>query len=400
MGLQDPFALRIAQIRTFMRLPPFRVLELNRPPDLQPLVQRVLARMADDPSDPHAQVYLAPDFHGYRDFFQQLIDAVAASVDAAAADLIEMDCFMPAPPELAPEDETEPADLALSTCAYLSEVGDKLPEEAGSLIVVVEPGTVGSREALGWSLGALAYWIRSDRAKVVVVDGGPAPLVPVSEPVELRMVRVDFAVPPEELEEEVAAELDSEDLDPAQARRLQLLAGAFATSGGRFDEAETRLTQALTSAESDEAGGDRANILYNLGNLHARTGRYEDASETLAQAAESALDTDNTPLAAMALTNLGLSLYHEHRGQEALGSFGAARRLFQSLNHRPGEAYVVDCTAQVWAPSDPERARALWDEALALYDSISAPHLHEVRSGGRADVLEKLKRLPTAPGDG
>lgn len=394
MGLQDPFALRIAQIRSFMRLPPFRVLELNRPPDLEQLVQRVLARIADDPSDPHAHIYVAPEFTGYREFFQELVDVVASSVDEAGAELVELDCFMPAPPELSPDEEEGPVAWARTASAYLSRVGDTLPEEAGSLIVVVEPVPTTARDALGWCFGALAYWIESDRAKVVVVDGGPAPLVPVSDEVEPTMVRVDFAVPPEELESAVKDELARGAGDPAQAGRLRLLAGAFATSAGRFDEAERELKQAL-----EAPAGERANALYNLGNLYARTHRYEEAAETLAEAAEEALASSDSPLAAMALTNLGLALYHEHRGGEALESLGAARKLFRALNHRPGEAHVVDCTAGIWVHSDPERARALWHEALALYDSISAPHLAEVRSGGRTDVLAKLERLPTASGD-
>ncbi|NNK63381.1 MAG: tetratricopeptide repeat protein [Gemmatimonadetes bacterium] len=403
MALQDPFALRIAQIRSFMRLPPFRVLELTRAPDLEPLVQRVLARMADDEGDPHAQIYVAPTFDGYRGFFQQLIDAVERSVATAADDLVELDCFMPAAPELPPEDQAEPADWGLATSRYLAAVGEALPAEAGSLVLVVEPKDTSARPALGWAVGALAYWIDSDRAKVIVVDSGPAPLVPDEDDgVEIRMVRVDFAVPPEEIEAEVLADLDDPDLDPSKAGSLRLMAGAFASSAGRFDEAERHLKSALSVAPDNPAGETRAtpehaNALYNLGNLYGRTGRHPEASEAFAAAAEIALEGDSTPLGAMALTNLGVSLYYEGRGQEALESLGAARRLFTALDHRPGEAHVLDCTARIWVESDPERARGLWHEALALYDSITAPHLADVRTSGRADIEIKLARLDAVP---
>ena len=398
MSLDRPFVRRIKGIEVFARIHPFRVLELTRPSDLEVVVRRLLARMADAEADDHAWVYASLAFEGYCSFFQDIVDAVSSDLGRADAELADLGLAAPSVPDFRPEDD-DAALWARVAAEYLASAVEVLPGE-GSLVVVVEPGATSDRRALGWSIGALAWYQRSSRVKLIVPDAGPGPLVPLDGGVDDKVVRMQFAVPPQELESEVRLALAGGRLDAEEARRYRLLAGAFATSGGRFDEAEARLTQALTSAESDEAGGDRANVLYNLGNLHARTGRYEDASETLAQAAESALETDNTPLAAMALTNLGLSLYYEHRGQEALGSFGAARRLFQSLKHRPGEAYVVDCTAQVWAPSDPEQARALWDEALALYESISAPHLHEVRSGGRADVLEKLKRLPTPPGDG
>lgn len=404
MALPDPFALRIAQIRSFMRLPPFRVLELTRAPDLATLVQRVLARIADDEDDAHAQVYVAPTFDGYRGFFQQLIDAVQRSVDTAADDLDELGCVMPALPELPPEDQAEPADWGQATAQYLSAVGDALPPEAGSLVLVLEPNETSSRAALGWAVGALAFWIESERSKVVVVDAGPAPLVPeTDDAVEIRTVRVDFAVPPDEIEAEVLSELEAPDLDPSKAGALRLMAGAFASSAGRFDEAEGHLKRALTEAPDgpageSPAGSEHANALYNLGNLYGRTGRNPEASEAFAAAAEIALDSDSTPLAAMALTNLGVSLYHEGRGHEALDSLGAARRLFTALDHRPGEAHVLDCTARIWVDSDPERARSFWREALELYDLITAPHLADVRISGRTDIEAKLARLDAAPG--
>lgn len=408
MGLQDPFALRIARIQTFVRIPPLRVLEVTRPPDLEQLVQRVLARIADEPSDPHAHIYLAPEFTGYRDFYQAVVDAVADSVDAAGPELTELGADMPPPPKLAPEGRADAGDWARATCSYLSAVGDALPDEAGSLVLTIEPGATTSREALGWCIGAFAYWLDSDRAKVVVIDGGAAPLVPVSDEVAHRLDRVDFAVPPEEIEAGVLEELGSDDLDPAQAARLRLLAGSFATSAGRFEEAEAHLRQALEAPPADagvaagapepvEGSDERANVLYNLGNLYARTGRYEEAVESLAEAAESALDAENSALAAMSLTNLGLALYHEHRGAEALEALGAARGIFKALDHRPGEAHVVDCSAGIWLHSDPERARSLWREALAIYDSIRSPHLSEVRASGRTDIVGKLERLPADP---
>jgi hypothetical protein len=102
----------------------------------------------------------------------------------------------------------------------------------------------------------------------------------------------------------------------------------------------------------------------------------------------------------MALANLGVSLYYEGRGHEALDSLGAARRLFTALDHRPGEAHVLDCTARIWVESDPERARGFWHEALALYDSITAPHLADVRVSGRTDIEAKLAALGGSTGSG
>lgn len=412
MPLRDPFALRIATIQAFMELPSFRLLELSRPPDLELLVRKVLARMADDPDDPHAYVYLAPGFDGYRAFFTAVAGAVAADVGRARVHMDDVEMEVPEPPELGetgsgegvPKDDRDgptrwPTRWAGQVADYLSAVGDALPDGAGSLVLVVEPDGSGDRRALGWSLGALAWYMRSDRAKLLVVDGGDDPLVSPDGGVEDRLVRLDFAVPPDELEKQVLSDLDSDTLGPAEARRYQLLAGAFATSAGRFDDAETRLRAALEETRGRGEPGEEANVLYNLGTLHIRREHFEEASETLTRAASAAFEGENNALAAMALTNLGVALHREGRGAEALESFGAAREIFRALDHRPGEAHVLDCTARSWAEADPERARALWREAAELYDSIEAPHLHEVRETGRDDALARIRRLESRPGD-
>lgn len=415
MALRDPFALRIAEIRVSFKLPPLRVLELVRPPDLEVLARRVLARIADDPDDPHAHVYLSVDVTDYRSFFAAVCGAVARSVEEAGEELAELGIDVPPPPEFeagsqggstahgesadAGEDGDEaPRRWARAAGGWLSAVGDALPDEAGSLVVHLEPRLRGGRgrPALGWALAALALHLQSDRVKLVVVHDGPDDLVPRHGELEDRIVRVDFAVSPEELEAEVVAALQEGGLASAEARRMRLLAGAFATSGGRFDEGEAHLRTALDEAREAGAPEEEANVLYNLGNLHARTGRHEDAAEALTGAARVALDTGNNGLAAMALTNLGVALYHEGRGQEAVDSLEAARTLFAALGHRPGEAHAVDCTARVWAASDPARARALWGEAAALYEAVEAPHLSEIREAGLADVRERLARLDGA----
>jgi len=394
VSLDQPFARRIKGIEVFARIHPFRVLELTRPADLEIVVRRLLARMADDQADDHAWVYASTAFEGYRSFFQGIVDAVAADLGRAEAELTDLGLVAPTAPDLRAADDDE-ALWAREAADYLAAAVEVLPSE-GSLVIVLEPGDGADRLPLGWSIGALAWYQRSSRVKLIVV--GPDPLVPFDGGVEDKVVRMNFAVPAEELESEVRTALAGGGLDPAEARRYRLLAGALATAGGRFEEGEALLKETVADARAAEEPGEEANGLYNLGNLYSRAGRHGEAAEVLTRAAAVAIAGENDGLAAMALTNLGIALYHEGRGAEAVESLAAARRLFRALNHRPGEAHAVDCTAQVWAPSDPDRARALWQEALELYDSIEAPHLEEVRRSGRADVLAKVGRLSAQGG--
>jgi tetratricopeptide (TPR) repeat protein len=416
VALRDPFARRIAWIQTFMEVPPLRILELVRPPDLSLLTRKLLARLADDPGDPHAQIHVEPTVTGYRRFFAEVVEAVAAAAHAARDDVEALGIEFPPVPAFATSPDIDghgedvaagrhahekgesggPRAWARATGQWLSRVGDALPPEAGSLVVILEPELRGrgAREALGWAVAALGLHLRSERVKLILVHVGPADLVPPRDALADAVIRVDLAVPPDEMEDQLQRDLEGGALAPGETRRMRLLAGAFAVSGARFDEGEALLRETLAEARTAEAVGEEANVLYNLGDLYARTHRHEEAAEVLTDAARAALETGNDGLAAMALTNLGVALYHEGRGREAVASLDAARGLFRALGHRPGEAHAVDCTARVWVASDPERARALWHEAGDLYDGIAAPHLQEVREAGRADVDAKLARLP------
>jgi len=401
MPLRDPFALRIARIQVFMDVPPFRVLLLHRPGDLIQLVQRVLARIEDDPATTHSMLYLDAPFQGYESYFDAVVDRVSTNVETYEEDLAELGIEIPAARPLVQTSEQgrveylEPEVMARRTAESLSAVGDALPEEAGSFVLVHEPSDIVDRDAFGWCLRALAHYIEVDRAKVVVVDDGSPPLAPDGD-VEGTIVHVDFAVPPEEIEEQLHSDLDSDILPPAKARQLGLLAGAFATSAGRFDEAEDQLRAVVRDSGAADASVEEANALYNLGNLYLRQDRFEEAGEAFTRAARLAMDEENHGLAAMSLTNLGVSLHREARGEEAVQSFGAARDLFQAMDHRPGEAHVLDCLGSAWAlGGNPDRARELWTEALTIYESITAPHLAEIRRTGAEEMQRKIERLDT-----
>lgn len=56
MPLARPFRIRIATIEAFFDLSPFAILEIRRPPDLEILLRKLLARMADAPENARAWV--------------------------------------------------------------------------------------------------------------------------------------------------------------------------------------------------------------------------------------------------------------------------------------------------------------------------------------------------------
>lgn len=398
MPLQDPFALRIAKLRVFLREPTFRVLLLHRPSDLRRIARRLLVNLQDEPDSLHAMLHVEQAFRDYLSFFESVVEEVSASVDAVRDELLELGVEVPAPPSLhfgsdRESGAVEPREMASRTAGYLSAVADAMPPETGSLTILLEPEEIGSRDALAWALRALARHTESGRAKVVVLDHGEPPLLPEGD-VEQRVLHVDFAVPPQELEKTVVSDLEAGQLSPSEVRRFGLLAGAFATSAGRFREAEGRLLDCVRRCREAEVEGEEANALFNLGNLYLREERFEEASENFGRAAGISLDEEQHGMAAMALTNLGVSLHREGRGAEAMDSFGSAQALFAAIDHRPGQAHVADCIGSAYAlGGDSERARQFWQEAAAIYASITAPHLAQVRSSGREEMLRKIARL-------
>ncbi|NNF37320.1 MAG: tetratricopeptide repeat protein [Gemmatimonadetes bacterium] len=394
MPLSDPFAQRVATIETYLMAPPFRVLEISRPPDLELMVRKLLSRMAEAPDDPHAWIYSSAPFADYHTFFESVIEVIGAESARAASDLDDLGIVLPSPPELDPDVDDGPVVWARTAAHYASAVAEALTDDAGSLALILEPGAVSDRRAWGWAVGALAWYGTSDWFKLIVIDHDQAPVVPLDGGVADRVVRVAFAVSPEEIEAQIGADLAEGHLSPAESRQYRLLAGAFATSAGRFDEAEAHLRASIETARETGAPIDRANGLYNLGNLYLRTRRFDEATTVLVEAASLSLDEGPSALGAMALTNLAIALHRQGRLGEAHESFAAARDLFRTLRHVPGEAHVLDCTARMRRlEGDDAGARRDWVEADALYGSITASHLSEVREGGRAEIRARLHEL-------
>lgn len=397
MPLHDPFAQRVATIETYLMAPPFRVLEISRPPDLELMVRKLVSRMAEASDDPHAWVYSGAPFDDYHSFFESVVAVIAAEVARAAADLDDLGLVIPPPPVLDPAIDDGPTIWARAVARYGSAVAEALGDEAGSLVLLLEPASVSDRRAWGWAIGALAWYGTSDWFKLIVIDDSEEPVVPLDGGVADRVVRTAFAVSPAEIEAQLVADLASGTLTPAESRQYRLLAGAFATSAGRFDEAEGHLRASIEAAGEAQAPLDRANGLYNLGNVYLRTRRFDEAATVLVEAASLGLDEGPSALGAMALTNLAIALHRQSRTSEAHESFAAARDLFRTLGHVPGEAHVLDCTARMRrVEGDEAGARRDWTEADGLYASITASHLSEVREGGRAEIRARLHELDAA----
>lgn len=404
MPLADPFKIRVDTVRIFLELPPLRLLALRYPSDLELVVSRLLARLDEDPDNPHVFMPLEVPFAGYRAFFQAILDEASIQARAAASTLREVGIEVPPTPSLPPltEDRDDPEEIAefvRPVAGYLSALADALGDDVGALCFVLRSPGAARADAFRWSVKSMAEALRSDWAKLLVLDEAGTGALDGIQGESAVAMGVDFAVSPAEIMAELAADLDGDDMAPGERRRHLLLAGAMASSQGRPEEARVQLTEAVTSARSEGASGEEANALFNLGNLELEAGGFEVASEHFGRAAALALEAESDALAAMALTNLGVSLHREGRSNEALDAFSAAWKLFAALNFRPGQAHVLDCTARAYAlGGDDDKARQLWGRAREVYRSIEAPHLMSLRAGGESWIESQLGRLRPASG--
>jgi tetratricopeptide (TPR) repeat protein len=206
-----------------------------------------------------------------------------------------------------------------------------------------------------------------------------------------------FHIAPEEIESQAKADLTRDNLDPAERRQYLALLGGFAYARRQYDDAQKHQQEWLDAVGPDGAPSETANACYNLGNTQLARKDYEAAEATYGKALDLALDHNLGALAPMVLTNLGVTLYRQNRLEHALDAFTVARQTCQAQGLRPAEAHVLDCLARTHeAGGKLEEAGAAWNEALAVYDSMTSETFAQVRDGGRADIIEKLERLSAA----
>lgn len=262
----------------------------------------------------------------------------------------------------------------------------------GRLVLVFSPTIVHLSEEFRQSLERLGHAASHPRIKYIFL-WKTAARVPGLAPRRYAAATQTFYIAPSEIQSGVASKLASATLSPIERMRYTAVLGGFAFSERDYQRAEMLQLEWLQQADENASGSDKANAHYNLGNTYLAREDWSAATEHLTSAVDVALDENMNALAAMAFSNLGLSLYRQQQYSMALDSFLTARGIFKSLQYRPGEVYVLDAMASVYEEaSQPDVAVRLRMEALELNDSITAPSLVDGQQSIRADLLAKLNR--------
>jgi tetratricopeptide (TPR) repeat protein len=212
---------------------------------------------------------------------------------------------------------------------------------------------------------------------------------------EKRIGCQTFHLSPEEIERRTKEDLASPTaLQPAERRKYLGMIAGFAFGRKEYDEAEQLQRQWAEAADADGQPAELATALYNLGNTLIAKGVFSEATDVYCRACNICLDNRLNSLAPLVYTNLGMSLHRQGNVEQAFAAMNVASDMFKAQNQRPGEAYVVECLAQMYADdgrNDEAEHTLLY--ALSLYDGITSTLFKDLREMGRTNILDKLARF-------
>jgi tetratricopeptide (TPR) repeat protein len=360
-------------------------------PDMRPLLIKILQGLDRDPQCPHLMLWSEVPFDNRRQYFEALRQELTEDLrqwerPLKAAGFV----FRPGPEQ--PRGRVPEAKFL----AHAAALADALPPSVGSLVFVLAPERVGDAEGYRAAARFLAEETPTRWLKYLVIDGRKQPALAGIEGESPRAGVQDFHITPEEIESRTRADLERGfGLSPAEKRQYMALLAGFAFARKEYDDALRLQKRWLEMLGADDPAAEAANAHYNLGNTHLARKEYPAAEEAFGKALEIALDRQVDGLVPVVLTNLGVTLFRQGRREQALESFRVAREACKAQNMRPVEAHVLDCQAMTHeADGQPAEAERCWKEALAVYDEMSAETFLAAREKGRADILEKLDRLP------
>jgi tetratricopeptide (TPR) repeat protein len=389
MALKRFFTTQLELLRLFMSESGQTVRCVQIATDMKPLLMKALAGLDTDDS-PHLMLCLETPFENQRQYFDGLVNELHGEVSWWEAPLMAAGFAFKLRSENL--DKRSPRERFVT---YAAALADSLQETFGCVVLILVPDQVADGPAFRAAVHYLARNTPSPWLKYIVVDDRQAPALDRIEEENPDVWVQVFHIAPEEIESQAKTDLESGTaLDPSERRQYIALLAGFAYAHRQYDEAQRLQQQWLDLIGPDGAPSETANACYNLANTHLARKDYAAAEVGYGRALELALDHDLGPLVPMVLTNLGVTLYHQRRWDQALQSFQVARDTCRARDLRPAEAHVLDCQARTYeADGQLDEAERCWNEALGVYDSMSAETFAEAREGGRADILDKLERL-------
>jgi len=155
---------------------------------------------------------------------------------------------------------------------------------------------------------------------------------------------------------------------PGHTIRLASTLFRYLDSGAHFPDALSIHTDARNAASQTGDRAAEAYALANLGVVHMRQGRYEQAAEHYRRALPLFRETDDRVGEARTLTHLGLVNWRQGRYQQAAERHGQALTRYRETGTRVGEANALSNLGLVsWRQGRYREAAEGHQQALILY---------------------------------
>lgn len=166
---------------------------------------------------------------------------------------------------------------------------------------------------------------------------------------------------------------------------------------GRYADAQRLHEHALTAAQHTNDSAAQAGSLINLSAVHARTGRFEVATDYLVRAVRLCRDTGDTAELARALDDLGTVHGRTGRFADAAHNFAEALTLCRALGDKDGAARALHNLGTVHGiTGDYAAAEAHFRDALALCRELGDPLGEAYAVDNLGSVYCRVARYPEA----
>lgn len=388
MPLAAYFEEQLEQLRVFLEFPGTCTRILRHDPDMQEMLLRLLAGFDRQDDNPHVMLLHTTPFHDEEQYCTALLETLQVACDLPD---------WPAGAALAAQTRggRPLAGAAVRFARLAAHTAERLPRHClGSLAHILLPDRIDDMAGFAATAAFLAKHTSSPWCKYILFDDRTNPRLATLGGRPPRVSIQTFHLSPEDIERRLSDKLSTQSMAAAEQLRYAAMLAGFHFARREFAQAAALQRTSIEAARRAEAPRDEATGWYNVGNTHLAAEEFAEAEACYGKAVDLCLSEQLDNLLAMVLTNLGVALQHQHRDEEAVASFAAARKLFRARNDRPGEGYLLEAQGQaLQATGHPDDAERRWLEAIDVYEGISSDNFATLRTNSQDNVHDRLRRL-------
>ncbi|MEL6106324.1 MAG: tetratricopeptide repeat protein [Planctomycetota bacterium] len=383
MLLQEYFADQLTQLQTFLTDDESgaRVLAVDQ--SLIPVVEKTLIKIDSMDENPHVLMPTTIAFNDPTSYAQEVLSDFESENEAFRDTLRDVGVVLPRPGTGEPVSR-----LAL----YVQEVSDSWPPSEGNYILLLYPASVADADSFLQLFRSLAEQTTPPIVKwLALLDLAQLPEdFPDDDPV---LALQKWEADSDDVQDDVARQLEHEELPPGERLKLTTLAAGFAAGEGDMESSLLLHEQTIELAREQKDVPSEATAHYHMGNSLLAQEQFELAEGHLSESAVLAVDCDMHHLVGMAMTHLGVCLGKMDRDGEAVEAFDAAAKTFDAVGDVPAHARVYDVRAiSALEKEEKQEACEHWRTALALFESIQPGPLDPVRENGIEEISAKLEK--------